>query len=385
MSAVKLAICVPTHEGRAQTLRELLESIARQCSAADQGKIEICVSDNASVDGTSELVREFRARLPIRLKYFRFERDMRGVRNFVKVVELADAEYCWLVGSDDMIPAGGIQKVLSTLARLPGVAAMTFNKLNFDKTLSKFLGPDHDLVLPGNPSQSRMLQGLPEIAQNLALSFTFMSAHVFRRALWANVVEEVGIDKLCATRHFPHSYIFLRMAGAQGHWYWLAEYCVIQRMDNFCILEENNRHLANYAEEITHDLEQVWDATLSGPVGKKPLMKRLFFLYWNPIAVFIYLADPRITRSVQRSMRSEAVRRFRALPLFWASTYPMLCIPSVACRGMVSFLRGFDRVLPIRWIWAWSHAVLAGMLTRLRSGDRNAVGAKSAANSYLDS
>ena len=382
--ATRLAICIPTHDGRAQTLRELLESIASQSSALKQSEVEICVSDNASLDGTGELIREFQARLPISLKYFRFARDMRGVRNFVNVVDMAAAEYCWLVGSDDMIPPGGIANVLSTLERLGGVAGMTFNKLNFDRTLSSYLGPDHDLVLPADPSRTRTLNGLPEIAQNLAMSFSFMSAHVFRRKSWTDVVSEVGIDKLCSMRHFPHSYVFLRMAATEGQWYWLADYCVIQRMDNFCILDENQRHLANYAEEITHDLAKVWDTALGTSVDRKRLLSRLFFLYWNPIAIFIYQADGRITASEQRMIRRDAVDRFRALPLFWLTSYPLLWVPGIACRGVMGIVKAVDRVLPLRQAWEWTHTMLAGILSRLRSGDRNAAGAKAAAHSYLN-
>lgn len=385
MLLTRLAICIPTHHGRAQTLRDLLESITRQSATLDSSEMEICVSDNASVDDTARMVGEFQSRLPIRLKYFRFDRDMRGVRNFVNVVDMAEAEYCWLVGSDDMIPPGGITNVLSALARLPGVPAMTSNKLNFDRTLAEYLGPDHDLVLPAEPSRSRVLHGLPEIAQNLGLSFTFMSAHVFRRHLWQNIVSEVGLDRLCATRHFPHSYILLRIAAAEGRWYWLAEYCVIQRMDNFCILEENNRHLGVYAEEITHDLTEVWLATLTSDVSRKHLMSRLFFLYWNPVAVFIYLADRRVTRSDQRSMRAESTRRFGALPLYWVTTYPMLCIPGFISKGIMRFLRTLDLLLPLRSIWEWTHGLLAATLSRFRSGDRDVAAAKSAASAFLDS
>lgn len=381
--STKLAICIPTHHGRMNALKELLESIACQSDTLDRSEVEICISDNASLDGTTELVREFQSRLPLSLKYFRFERDMRGVRNFVNVVDMANAEYCWLVGSDDMIPPDGVKNVLAALAKLPGVSAITFNKLNFDKSLEKYLGPDHDLVLPAKPSQSRMLLGLREIAQNLAMPFTFMSAHVFLRRHWQKVVEEIGIERLCATRHFPHSYIFLRIAGNEDNWYWLADYCVIQRMGNFCILEENSLHLSNYADELTHDLEAVWNLTIDSDASKTQLMGKLLLLYWNPVAVLIYLADSRVTPADQRRLRAELVRRFRPQSLFWITTYPMLWVPGILCRGIMNTLRMLDRVLPLRWGWGWIHTLLATMLTRLRRGDKNISGARSAASAYL--
>src|SRR3989338_4912815 len=115
----KLAICIPTHHGRAPYLRELLGSIAPQMPSGRERQSEICISDNASADGTRELVADLRSSIGVPVKYFRFEQDMRGVRNFLNVVDMAEADYCWLVGSDDLILPGGIERILATLDRSP--------------------------------------------------------------------------------------------------------------------------------------------------------------------------------------------------------------------------------------------------------------------------
>jgi abequosyltransferase len=366
-----LAICIPTHEGRAPCLRQLFESISRQIPPGSERQIEICISDNASADGTAALITELRSTIGVPVRYFRFERDMRGVRNFLNVVDMAEADYCWLVGSDDLVAPGGIERVLAALDRCPMIEGLSMNKLNFDRLVQTSLGPDHALVLPSRPASSRMLTGLEEIASNLALGMAFMSAHVFRRSAWQKVVREVGVDRLGAMRHFPHTYIYLRIASGAGAWYWLGEYCVIQRMDNFSILEENRRLQSAYFAEVTDDMEKAWRATLPADLVRRDLMPRLFYLYWNPIAVFLNLTDPRVTSEDQRQMRTDCVRRFRAYPMFWLTTYPVLWVPVRVCRLIYGAGRAVNRVLPIggaaQRLFVWCGAMIS-RARRSRSG-----------------
>ena len=75
----------------------------------EPGAIEICISDNASEDGTAQIVAEFQRQSRFPISYHRFPTDMRGVRNFNNAVEMARAEYCWLVGSDDILLDGGVR------------------------------------------------------------------------------------------------------------------------------------------------------------------------------------------------------------------------------------------------------------------------------------
>jgi glycosyltransferase involved in cell wall biosynthesis len=323
------------------------------------------VSDNASIDGTAAMISKLQADYPVPLTYFRFEQDMRGVRNFLNVVDISDAEYCWLIGSDDMLPPQSIAKVLASLETRPGLAGMTVNKLNFDRTLTTPLGPDHELVLPIHPAQSRYLDGI-DIADNLGISFTYMSSHIFRRDAWQNVVDEFSRDRLCSTRHFPHTYIFLRIAEMSSHWYWLSDYCVIQRMGNFCILDENENFLYEYADEFTHDLIQVWDLTNTPPTVKKKLLNRLYFIFWNPISVLVYLSDPRLSFNKQKLMIRNTISRFGRLAKFWIFTFPILLIPAALCRVLMDLLDFTDRWTPARKLLYWLRSAIARGLSYAR-------------------
>lgn len=109
----KLSICIPTYN-RAKYLPELLDSIIEQVDA--NNPVEICISDNASEDNTTELVNKYKEKYP-HIVYFKWPSNMGADRNFLKVVEIASGEYCWLMGSDDKLTPGALEKIISYLDR----------------------------------------------------------------------------------------------------------------------------------------------------------------------------------------------------------------------------------------------------------------------------
>jgi len=107
--AIKLSICIPTYN-RAEYLSETLESIV--CQLTDE--VEIVISDNASVDNTSDIVRRFMKATP-NIIYVQQKENLGADRNYMKSIELASGVYCWLFGSDDVMSLGAIQNILSEI------------------------------------------------------------------------------------------------------------------------------------------------------------------------------------------------------------------------------------------------------------------------------
>jgi len=142
-------------------------------------------------------------------------------------------------------------------------------------------------------------------------------------------------------------------------------------LDNFSILEENDRLLSAYVAEVTDDLEKVWLATVPADRVWSDLMRRLFFLYWNPIDVFLRLTDRRVKWDDQRQMREDCVRRFRAYPMFWLTTYPVLWVPVPVCRAIFTAGRAIDRVLPLEAAAQGLLTWLGAAIGRTRGGDRD--------------
>ena len=89
---MKLSVCIPTHHGRRDLLREALDSIAGQAHELRSAALEIVVSDNASHDGTDAMVAAFAGEHPaIEVVYGRNERDVR-LANIFRVVERASGD-----------------------------------------------------------------------------------------------------------------------------------------------------------------------------------------------------------------------------------------------------------------------------------------------------
>lgn len=110
-----LSICIPTWN-RAQFLKLSLDSIKKQLSDIDNGKLEILVSDNCSTDSTPELVRSYMDEgMPI--KYNRNNENKGADWNFLKCIQLAASKYILLLGDDDILLPGTVQYLISVLEK----------------------------------------------------------------------------------------------------------------------------------------------------------------------------------------------------------------------------------------------------------------------------
>jgi glycosyltransferase involved in cell wall biosynthesis len=109
-----VTVAVPTFN-RAAYLRESLESVRRQ----SYPHLEILVGDNASTDGTPDLLREIGAAEP-RLRAIRHERNLGMVGNFNALLHAARGEYFVLVSDDDILSPRAVE-LLVAACRRPGV------------------------------------------------------------------------------------------------------------------------------------------------------------------------------------------------------------------------------------------------------------------------
>ena len=110
--AYRLSICIPTYN-REALLRPLLDQL---CSMVQQGGygeiIEICISDNGSDDGTWPMLKELAERVPF-LSICRNEENQGFGRNFWKVAAMAQGEYIYFSGDDDLFRDDALKILLS--------------------------------------------------------------------------------------------------------------------------------------------------------------------------------------------------------------------------------------------------------------------------------
>ena len=114
MTAPRVTVAIPTRN-RAGFLREAIESALAQ-SFAD---IEVLVCDNASADGTGEVVRSFQ---DPRLRYVRNDQDLGMVGNWNRCIELARGELIANLADDDLMLPDRLARQLAIFDAHPDTA-----------------------------------------------------------------------------------------------------------------------------------------------------------------------------------------------------------------------------------------------------------------------
>lgn len=161
---VKLSICIPTYN-RASLLREALRSIAEQVRPS----VEVVVCDNSSSDETGLVIDEFRHAFG-NLNYFRWPENMGADRNVLKTIEVASGEYCWLLGDDDQLEKGALDKILPML---DGSNDLIFlNSMSYDSDMRHSSGPTLNRFECGDADSTLL---------SLASWITFISSICVRR------------------------------------------------------------------------------------------------------------------------------------------------------------------------------------------------------------
>jgi abequosyltransferase len=207
MNAPRLSVCIPTYN-RAALLAGALESVLAQ--AGDE--VEVVVSDNASTDDTPAVVAALQARFP-RLVYSRSPENLGPDRNYLRSVELASGEYCWLMGSDDALAPGAVARMLNEL------------RAGHDVYLCDRVECDLDLV----PRWERVIMrparaqtwDCADPAQRVAYLdaclgligvFSYLSCIVVRRAAW----NAAPYDDAFTGSAYSHAYKLLGIVRAGG-------------------------------------------------------------------------------------------------------------------------------------------------------------------------
>ena len=170
----KLSICISTFKRAAfigQTLDSILSQVTEDC--------EIVVSDNASLDGTDEVVAQYAHRFE-RLHYFEHNSNNGPDRNFDRAVGLANGEYCWLLSDDDPLKDGAVSAVLKALGQgdfsliLVNSEARDVHLANIIK--QRLYDIHENRIYP--PTE------IDRFFVEMGLYLAFMSGYVFKRSIW---------------------------------------------------------------------------------------------------------------------------------------------------------------------------------------------------------
>lgn len=123
---MKISVCIPTYN-RASHLSNCLNSIFINGNR-EEIDFEVCISDNHSDDQTESVVESFKKKLPIR--YRKNELNVGVARNVLKVVDMAQGDFVWLIGDDDLLLPNALKSLSDLISIHPKVDYFYINSFH---------------------------------------------------------------------------------------------------------------------------------------------------------------------------------------------------------------------------------------------------------------
>lgn len=206
-----LSICIPTYNGK-----EFLEyNINKLININKKNIFEICVSDNASTDGTNRFMLDIVSKYQF-IKYHRNEQNFGMAYNFDKALKIADGKYRWLLGDDDEILVDKIEKVIKIL---------TINKPDICIVSGPGVEGETQFV---NNVESQMFTNKNDVLEKIACQMNWISCCI----LSEEVVKKINIEKV-NDNIFPHLIEILKYLEISCSVYWINDVCAkIQEQSN---------------------------------------------------------------------------------------------------------------------------------------------------------
>ena len=161
--------------------------------------MECVVSDNASPDRTPEILKDVAESFPLRVS--RNDENIGIIANITKCAsELARGEFIWVVGDDDALCIGAIERIL-TFLRMPDPPDLIALNVGF---LPRSERPDVTAASGGVPCATEKTLRKPatdgivrfeDLLEGPCADFTASYSVVLRRRLWLKYFPEACFDE----------------------------------------------------------------------------------------------------------------------------------------------------------------------------------------------
>lgn len=205
-----LTIAVPTYN-RVEKLSVCLDRIAAQV----QGKpVEVLVSDNHSDDTTEAFMNDY-MRDHQDITYIRNAENIGPDRNFLNCFERAAGEYVLLLGDDDVLLPGALDRILDALSTKPVFVRLNTSGL---KTVDPLSYTD-----PCEPEgEDRSYDSRDVFLKDMGIYITFISAMVMR----TDLIRQVPNKERYIGTYFIQSHIALNTLTADGEYVFVTKNCI---------------------------------------------------------------------------------------------------------------------------------------------------------------
>ena len=221
---IRLSFCIPTLNF-GSFIGETLRSIIDQ---ADE-RVQIVIVDGGSTDNTAAVVAEAATRFP-NIKFIQREKRYGLDVDILETVKQADGEFCWLLGSDDLLVPGAVARAMSAIEAGGWDIFLTGVKI-----CNLVMQPLHDHPILDCTEPQTFDWSVPaqradyfRRAQTSTAFFSFISDVLVHRERWlaAPTIERfIGSYWIIAAKVFAMSQTGLRVRFDPA-------ICVLKRLDN---------------------------------------------------------------------------------------------------------------------------------------------------------
>ncbi|MDO8478769.1 MAG: glycosyltransferase [Candidatus Rokubacteria bacterium] len=226
-----LSICITTYN-RSEWLDVSLKQLTKFVSPYTD-VVEIVVCDNASSDNTERVAAQYRGFPGFR--YFRNPVNVGMLGNLRETVHHARGRFVWLLGDDDILQAGALEKILGVIVERPNLALIYLNYAYTHHDAPRTIEDIDEFVssaIPITPLSEDRCAPIAELATMSENFFTAIYCLVFRRdhAIKAYSQDIVGqpfssLLTCIPTSYYVCNYMFREMG------YWIGEPCVVVNMN----------------------------------------------------------------------------------------------------------------------------------------------------------
>jgi glycosyltransferase involved in cell wall biosynthesis len=215
-----LTIVVPTYN-RAQHLGLLLRCLHEQISVYERS-VQVLVSDNASTDGTADLLHDWQTRWP-RLKTRRNVSNLGAEGNFCACLDHIDTQYFWILGDDDLPKESVVGKLVGLLnAEVPDLVYLR------SEWVPQIKGPAQ-----GEPvaALNAITLGQLEFAREVHVWFTFISGVVVNRERLVSALGDHTVRRHIGTSLVQLGWVYPVLAHGTKFLF-VTNLCVLATKDN---------------------------------------------------------------------------------------------------------------------------------------------------------
>jgi hypothetical protein len=287
------------------------------------------------------MMADLAARASCPVHYRRLPENLGLTANLLSAVDLARGDYCWLVGSDDILEAGALQRTIDLMAALPGMTGYVVGAVYVDAADPRKRSRQLPRAFHPPGEEPRPIDGLDQIYEQCGNSWILLSWNIVARERWTAAVAGHR-ERMLAHPVYPQVLVLAMMARARPQWGWLAEPLVRQRNAVTFLFESGDTSLADRWSELIEGIAAVWADVLGGRTNARwrARMRMLARVWGSP-------EDVRATKLYDDPSPASQLRLARALlGAFW----------------------------PVRGYWkdVLSASLMPVWLTRLRHGSKRA-------------